>query len=64
MDNPVSAPPYRKPERERADEETPGAQDIRQGRIVLRTRTERIIFAAGLGAPAVVLLVLWLRHLL
>ena len=46
------------------DDDTPEAERARQGEIVMRTRGERIVFAAGLAAPVVVLLVLWLAHLL
>lgn len=40
------------------------AERVRQGRVVLRSRAERITFAAGLALPVVVLVVLWLAHLL
>ena len=47
-----------------AREEAPEAQRVRQGQIVMRTRVERIIFVAGLSAPVIVLLAVWLAHLL
>jgi hypothetical protein len=37
---------------------------VRQGRVILRTRTERIIFATGLAVPVIVLVVLWLTRVL
>ena len=52
------------PDRGIAQDDTSEAERVRQGQVVMRSRTERIIFAAGLGAPVIVLLVLWLAHLL
>jgi len=56
--------PTSTPDRGVAQDDASEAERVRQGRIVMRSRAERIIFAAGLGAPVIILLVLWLAHVL
>jgi hypothetical protein len=72
MTSPAGTPSPREPESADSASARPPAGDaeateterVRQGRVVLRTRAERIIFAAGLAVPVVVLVVLWLVRVL